>query len=945
MTERRPRPPWIGRAILRLRRLGDRRREVEDDLQELFDARARTKGRPYAAVRYALDAVSLWRWRIGPVAAPEASGLPPSPRIARWNGVSNDVIFAVRMFTRQPAIVLMTVAGLSLAIGISTVIITLANAAALRTTGIREPETLFTVEVFSLGRGRFVGGYSPMRGNWAYVDFTRLGAGVPSMELAADSPFTMPVEFRQSADRSLAEAIPLMPVSGSYFRVLGGRAALGRTVLPEDDAAGADRVAVVSHTLWKIRFNADPHVVGRTVWLDEVPFTVIGVAERGFVGAHGSKFQTRPAVWITFASQDAMWWARQRAANERAAAEIARLSDRPALDAIGRMRLDALRASLASAPDRWNIPVDVAGRLRRGASPARAQAELTAMASAFAAEGRAADRPPSVHLGPADSPAAEPVLTAIIAAVVAVLLTLGCANVANLLLANASGRQREIGTRLALGASRWRVVRQLLTESVLLGLCAGVAGLVLARWLAPFAARALGLPALIDLSPDFSVYVMTALLTLASGIIAGLAPARYGWRGNLLAALQSDRSGLLAFAAPTRLRSVLVAGQAAACVVLLVLAALLTRSAVEAARFDTGVAIDRLVNVSPSLGRGYDAARKEMYFAAALDRIQQLPGVANAALAAVPPFNTFHASETIAGSMVNPGPARVQRNQVSANYFDALGIRVIQGRTFSVEEVRSQLPVAVISANLAHQFWGEESPIGSTLDRVWGASVQPDEGRGHLRRPAGTRIVGVVADTMTQIDDHGVPTIYLPLDVAGMVVHIVVASRGDLKSLSAEIRREVLAIDPDQTPFIALPGDRLRKRLQAARALADATSVIGATALALAVIGLFGVTAFVVGQRRREISIRMALGASGRNVVLMLVRDSLRPVAIGLCFGLVIAFIGGQLMTNVLLGVSGHDPLAIVSAVAMLAGTATLAALVPARRAARIDPAGMLKQE
>jgi predicted permease len=686
-------------------------------------------------------------------------------------------------------------------------------------------------------------------------------------------------------------------------------------------------------------------VVGRTVWLDEVPFTVIGVAERGFVGAHGSKFQTRPAIWITFASQHAVWRARQRAANERAAAEIARLSDRPALDAIGRMRLDALRASQASAPDRWNIPVDVAGRLRHGVSSARAVAELTAMARGFAAEGRAADRTPSVHLGPAESPAGEAVMAAIIAAVVAVLLTLACANVANLLLANASGRRREIGTRLALGASRGRVVRQLLTESVLLGLCAGVAGLVLATWLAPFAARALGLPALIDLSPDFSVYLMAALLTLASGIVAGLAPARYGWRGNLLAALQYDRSDSLALVAPTRLRSALVAGQAAACLVLLVLAALLTRSAVEAAGFDTGVSIDRLVNVSPNLGRGYDAARKGMYFAAALDRIQQLPGVANAALAAVPPFHTFHARERVTGSMVNPGPNRVQRNQVSANYFDTLGIRVIQGRTFSDEEIRSQLPVAVISANLARQFWGDASPIGSTLDRVWGASVQPDEGGGHLRRPAGTRIIGVVTDTMTQIDDHGVPTIYIPLDIADMVVHIVVAGHGDLKSLSAAIRREVLALDPDQTPFIVLPRDRLRERLRAARSMADAASAIGASALALAVVGLFGVTAFIVGQRRREISIRMALGASGRDVVLMLVRDSLRPVAIGLCFGLAIAFIGGQLLKNILLGISGHDPLAIVFAVVVLAGTATLAAFVPARRAARIDPAGMLKQE
>jgi predicted permease len=932
--------------ILRLRRLGSRREEVEQDLRELFDARVRASGRRHAALRYALDALSLWRWRIGAPPAPDLVHRGMRARTAPGNGLGRDVIFAVRMFTRQPAIVFMTVAGLSLAIAISTVILTLANAATIRSTGIREPSTVYSVEVSGLGRGRLSGGTSPFSGNWAYIDFERLGAGVPSMELAADNSFTTPVELRQTGDRSLAETVQVMPISGNYFRVLGGRAVLGRTMTPDDDAAAAGRVVVLSHVLWRIRFNADPAVIGRTVWLDDVPFTVAGVAEPGFIGAHGSKFQTRPVMWITFGSQAAVWSERQRAANARAAADVARLSARPSLDAVGRMRLEALRASLASAPDRWNVPVDVAGRLRPGASPVRAAAELNAMARAFAAEGRAGDKPPSVQLGKAEGPRSEPVMTAIIVAIVAVLLALACANVANLLLANASDRRREIGTRLALGASRGRIVRQLLTESVLLGICAGAAGRVLSGWLTPFAAEVLGLPALIDLSPDFRVYAMTALIALASGLIAGLAPARYGWRGNLLAALQRDRPGASAFPVPARLRSVLIAGQAAACVVLLVLAALLTRSAAAAARFDTGVAIDRLVNVSPNLGRGYDAARKRMYFAAALDRVRQLPGVASVALAAVPPFHIVHAREAVAGSILAPGPARVQRNEVSATYFDTVGIRVLEGRTFSEEEVDRQFPVAVISAHLARQFWGDASPIGSTLERVWGTQLRPDERSvGLTRKPAGATIIGVVSDSMTQIDDVGVPTIYLPLDVAGIVGHIVVATRRDPKVVSGEIRREILALDPDQPPSILLPRDRLHDALQASRALASATSAIGGSALVLAVIGLFGVTAFVVGQRRHEISIRMALGASGQEVVRMLVRDSLRPVAVGLCGGLVIAFTAGQLMTKLLLGISGHDPAAFLSAVTVLVGTAALAAFVPARRAAGIDPAGMLRHD
>ena len=377
MTERRPKRPWVGRLILRLRRLGSRRREVEDDLQELFDVRARTRSRRYAAARYALDALSLWRWRIGAPATPEGPDLTMRSRVSGWAGVGRDLIFAVRMFTKQPAIVLMTVAGLSLAIGISTVILTLANAATMRSDGIREPDTVYSVEVSNLGRGRLVGGYSPFHGNWAYIDFARLGTGVPSMELAADSSFTTSVEFRQSADRALAETIPAMPISGNYFRVLGGRAALGRTLTPEDDAPGADRLLVVSHVLWKIRFNADPGVVGRTVWLDDVPFMVIGVAEPGFIGAHGSKFQTQPAIWTTFGSQAAVWSARQSAANQQAAAEIARLSV---------SRHSTALAACASRPcgsrwrlhriagtSRWMLP-DACDRVRLPPAPTRSSA-------------------------------------------------------------------------------------------------------------------------------------------------------------------------------------------------------------------------------------------------------------------------------------------------------------------------------------------------------------------------------------------------------------------------------------------------------------------------------------------------------------------------------------------------------------------------------------------
>jgi predicted permease len=907
-------PPLAGRLILRLRRLGGRRAEVDGDLRELFDERVRTRGRWYARLRYVLDALSLWRWRVGAFVTAERTVRHVRPDRLLANSVLQDVTFAIRMFARQPGIVLMTMAGLSLAIGVSTVILTIVSAVTLRGSGIREPQELSSVEVFNLDRGRLVGG-SPMPGNWAYLDFMRV-RDVSSMDLAADRHATSPIELRQSADRSLSEAVELMAVSGNYFSLLGARARLGRTLLPADDVAGADRVAFVSHTLWKIRFDSDAAILGRTLWLDDVPFTVVGVAEPRFVGAHGSKFQTAPAVWITFSSQAAVW-------------------------------TEGLRAANASSPDRWNVPVDVVGRLRPNVSAVRAETELTAMARAFATErGHSGEHLAAVRLGPPDRPRTDPASTAIVAAIVMVLLALACSNVANLLLANATSRQREIGTRLALGAGRGRVIRQLLTESVLIGVCAGAVGLLLSRWLTPLVARLLPLPDLVDLQPDFGVYATAAGITLAAGLIAGLAPARYGLRGNLLTALQSDRAGSSGVAPPARLRSVLIGGQAAACVVLLVLAALLTRSAVEASRFDTGVAIDRLLNVSPNLDRDYDAARKAVYFSAALDRVKRLPGVVNAALATEPPFHTFQARMTLPGDSTTGVPVEVQRNDVSPDYFEAVGIRVLQGRTFSDDEVRRQLPVAIISASLAQQFWGDASPIGELLDRVWGPPDKKGEGAGYLgRKPPGTRVVGIVTDSMTQIDDHGLPTIYLPIDVGRAVVHLVVAAREAPRALQSDLRRELLALDPDLRSYTLLPGDKLRDGLQASRALAGITGAVGASALTLAVIGLFGVTAFVVGQRRREISIRIALGATGRNVVRMLVGDSLRPVILGVAVGLVFAFIGGQLMQSVLLGVSGRDPVAILSAVAILLGTASLAALVPARQAAGIDPAVTLKQE
>ena len=528
-------------------------------------------------------------------------------------------------------------------------------------------------------------------------------------------------------------------------------------------------------------------------------------------------------------------------------------------------------------------------------------------------------------------------MAAVLLTTVGLIVLLACANVTNLLLASAASRRREIGTRLALGASRGRVVRQLLTESVLLGAVAGGFGLLVSSQVLPAFAALIEVPPTFDVSPDGLVYAFVAALTIAVGIIAGLAPARFGRRGNLVAALQGDQPS-----APRRLpgrflRSVLVGGQAAASIVLLVLAALLTRTVVETGRVDVGYDASRLLNVSVALQAstsGQNSTRADAFWRTALERVRQIPGVADAALVNFAPFGGGFAPQQINGRMID-------RNETSPGYFETLGVRLLQGRMYTADEMRSRAPVAVISASLAREFWGLENPVGSGLERVWG--------RGDarlpsiLRQPPDARVIGVVADTVVQLSRPNAPTIYLPL-TEHAVPRLVVRTHADPRPLATAIESALLAIDPSARATSSPVADTLRRDLERPRALALLAILVGAIAVGLAVIGLFGVTAFVVEQRTHEMTVRRALGASDGQLLTLLFRESLRPVVIGLVAGLAISLLSGRVVQSVLYGVSSRDPIAIVSAVTILLLAAAAAVLLPARRATRASAAHLLKQ-
>jgi predicted permease len=932
VTGPRRSPPRLGRLLVRLRGLGARRADVESDLWELYEHRAAARGPRHAAWRYTIDALSLWTH-----ARPSTPALA-LPRRGSGGHLRQDFIFAWRLFRRQPGLFGVAIGGLTLAIGLSTAVFSIVNAAALRGDGIRDSAFVYRVGNVGTPFTATTGPMSPTAGDWAHAHYARLRALTSTLDLAAAAA--------AHGVLRLADGQPLtvdgQAVSGNYFSSLGGTAAIGRTLAPSDDAPGAQPAIVIGYAFWKNRLEADASIVGTTLWLDDQPYAVAGVAGRGFVGpTRGPHGDAPPAFWISLGSQSATWAARR--ARERKASEEAlrALERRQTLDPGQTATIATLQSELAAPEPAWNPPVQVFGRLAAGVTREQAFADLSSKAALVAATDGRSIRQPAISLGRMDAiDGQDVVLTSIVLGLVMLVVLLAAANVTNVLLASAAGRAREIGTRLAIGASRSRIVRQLLTESLILGAMGGALGLLLAEWLTPTFAAYMRLPPGYDLAPDGSVFAFVVAVTVIVSLAAGLSPVRYIRHGDLMSALKTDRLGSPGAIRPGRLRSTLVGCQAAASVVLLVIAALFTHSVVRVMTVDLGFRPDRLISVSVPFGRGYDAARTRAYWDAAVERVRQIPAVASAAVASGAPFNLR------VGSM--PDGRYIHRNLTSADYFDAIGTPIVRGRAYTADEVRREAPVAVISASLAHEYWGAVSPLGASLERVWGPDDAPNaRHRGLMSRPAGTRIIGVVANAVSNLQNQDALAIYTPLpaDDAG-AARLVVRARGDAAAVAPAVRDVLRSLDasPGMTVSTTLVSDDMAREFADPQMAAVLASIVGIVALALAAVGLFGVTAFVVGQRQHEVGVRMTLGASGADILGMLLRDGLRPVAIGLGAGLVLALGAGQVIRRGLYGISGHDPIAIAAAVGLLLAAAGAAILIPARRAARIDPARMLRE-
>jgi predicted permease len=851
---------------------------IRDDLQELY-ARDRADGVPAwrahwrFARRLADSCVSVWTVR-------RATWMDE----VRADGTAQDLRFALRLFRKHPASIGIALVGLAVAMAVATSVFTVVDAVMLRPYGMDDPSSVVSID-------------EPRHGwpLWPYSSFLKIQDA--STLARVEASLSPRVRFSAVSTPGTESNHRARFVSGGYLGMLGGRPAMGRPIGPQDDLPGAPPVIMVSHRFWSAALGADPAAIGRTMWLNGTPVTLVGVMSQEFTGPNKSG---GPAIWAPMAAYD---------------------------DVLGGRPLT--RSS--------NELVEVVARLAPGASPRALEESLTAVVQAWNAPAESGERR-RVRIASAASPVSgrdstEAYLTILfVFGIVGLVLAVACANAANLLLAAATTRAFEMGTRLALGASPARLFRQTLSESLLLGAVAAGLGFGLSIWFVPVLRAMLDLPlelpAEVASRPDARALAFTMAVGLVCGLGAGLSPARYGARGDVLSAVRSQATPAGRRAVPSRLRASFVGFQAAVSIILLIAAALLGRSAIRSIGAETGFDVDRLLTVA--IGRGATPG----YYQSALEAIRALPSIEQVSVSQYEPYGP-----SVEREFLSQGGKGYQVNvsRADADYFSTLGLRIVRGRAFTADEVAREAPVALISESVARAFYEGIDPIGQPLSKVARRSIEDD--------PA--TIVGIVADAqLSPLWSERSAAIYRPIRAKPVnPPSLIVRARlpGLTRSAVRGIDDALKRLDPLKRPQVTIVRDELDEYLGIKRMLSSLSAPIALLAALLATVGVFGVTAFAVGQRTGEISVRMALGASSLDVCRLLMVDSLRPVVIGLVAGVAAALIASRVFASLLGGISPHDPLSIVAAVGLLIAASLAAVLLPVRRAARAEPASLLR--
>jgi len=807
---------------------------------------------------------------------------------------------ALRSLVRRPALTLTAVLSLALGVGANTAVFTLVNAFFLQALPVAQPARLAAIYATHRAGQGAGGAFLPI--SWPdardYAAQSRAFAGI-----LLNVPLGLSVEGKTDTEMVLGDA-----VSANYFDVLGVRLLRGRGFTAAEAAPGSSLpVVVVGDGLWRRRFGADPALVGRTVRINRRVFTVVGIAPPGFRGLDRTSVVE---AWVPFGMFEAL-----------AAPEIG---------AMVRQRDGRL--------------MSLVGRLGPGVQLPQAQAEMTAIAGRLAREYPDADGSWGVTLLPLTSFFGNPQerdtqlrARTLMAGTVGLVLLIACINVANLLMVRASERQSELAIRLSMGAGRWRLVRQLLIESLLLAVAGGACGLGVAaagvRFLwsirpPQFVENAL------DLRPDAAVLAFTLAVSLLSGLAFGLLPALRASRTDLVSSLKSGATRGSGRRAGT-LRRVLVAGQLSLCLVCLICGGLFLRSLRKAAQVDPGFDTRGLMLATMVLPReGYDEPHGRQFLHQLVERLGALPGVQSVSFASTRLLIGLGVAYEIAPEGQRTGQAAghdaplIRAAGVGDDYFHTLGVPILRGRAFGAGDRLDSRPVAIVNEKVARQLWPGQDALGKRfhLDR----EAQPIE------------IVGIARDVRnTSLQAPPVPFIYLPAEqrYSSMVTVYVHASPGELTRLTGEMRRQVHELDP-ALPLLGHEAitESIAVSLWAPRLATGLLGFFGVLALVLACVGVYGVMAGAVEQRRTEIGLRVALGARHGDILRLVLGEAARVIGAGLALGLAGAALAGRLTQDLLYGVDAYDPPTVAALSLSLAVVALLASSLPARRALRTDP-------
>jgi predicted permease len=808
----------------------------------------------------------------------------------------NDFRFALRSLRRRPGFAAAVVLTLALGIGTSSAVFSLLDAALIKPLPFENPSRLAMLwGVF--GPQRDIRGASLLEINdWRTVNRT-------FSDVSAYDEISLNLGTSTEPRRVEAEM-----VSANYFGILGVGAARGRTFSADEDRVPDARpVAVISHALWTTQFGGDPAIVGRAITLNDRPFTVVGVMGDGF---HGISFDTD--VWVP-------------------------------------MMMMSLTASPATIETRSNRWLGAIGRLRPGVSPGDAQRDLDAVAARLAVSFPETNTGRGVQLLSLQDSALGTTRQLLVALFVAVMLFLliACANVINLQLVRATSRRREMALRVAVGADRARLFRQLLAEGLTLASVGAVAGITVAVWglgaLLPLLPDGV-LPRYVTPSVDWRVLAFASGLTVVCGVIFGLVPALQAQRLTIADALKegarSAAGGIMSLRRPGP-QQLMVVSEVALALMLLIGGGLMLQSLRRQLAVDSGFRADGVVTAQLALPRErYAGSARVAFVNELLARLRALPQVESAAIGSDVPLGGNSNAASLFVDGVTPNPVRHYRHRVTPDYFDALGIPVLAGRVFTAADRDSTPLVVVISDAMARRFWPRQTAVGRRI---------------RLGNATGTEatVVGVVGtarfrDLTTDLSkSSSEPDIFVAFAQRSDVdLFLIVRSSAGQAALVAAMQRELAAIDPGLPMYqVTSLGDLLARQTATGRFGSTVLGSFSIVALMLASIGIYGVLAFVIGLSRREIAIRMALGATRAGVVALIVRQGMSLVGIGLVLGLVGAYFATSALSTQLFGVTATDPATFGFVTVVLLVVALAASYLPSRAAAGIDPQLALKSD